>query len=84
MAEQTFIIVTDDETRPDHRVEIPVEPNNLLLVSTLEAQFPGATGLKYRTDTGAFRGLRVSEGYVYPPAEGSWGTAPFIVVSKGP
>lgn len=84
MASETFIVVTDDETKPDHHVEVPVEQNNLLLVSTLDAQFPGATGLKYRTDTGAFRGLRVADGYVHPASDSGWGEQSlFVVVVKG-
>lgn len=32
----------------DDAVELPVESDGTLLLSTLSAQFPGATGLKYR------------------------------------
>lgn len=83
MASETYIVITDDETKPDHHVEVPVEANNLLLVSTLDAQFPGASGLKYRTDTGAFRGLRVTDGYVHPPSDTGWGQNPYVVIVKG-
>ena len=78
-----YIVVTDDETKPDHLVELPVEPDGLLLLSTLDAQFSEATGLKFRAPSGVFRGLRVAEGKVHPPESG-WETASqYVVVCKG-
>lgn len=32
----------------DDAVELPIEDDGTLLLTTLSAQFPGATGLKYR------------------------------------
>ena len=34
----------------DEAVELPIESDGTLLLSTLAAQYPGATGLKYRYD----------------------------------
>ncbi|KAK3086061.1 hypothetical protein FSP39_012872 [Pinctada imbricata] len=68
------------EIEHDEPVEIPSEDDGSLLVSTLAAQFPGACGLKYRNpDTGNFRGVRLSEGLLYPP-DGVWGSHVYVVV----
>ena len=68
------------EKEGDEPVEIPSEDDGTLLLSTLAAQFPGACGLKYRNpQTGNFRGVRLNEGYLYPP-EGTWGDIVYAVV----
>ena len=68
------------EKEGDEPVEIPSEDDGTLLLSTLAAQFPGACGLKYRNpQTGNFRGVRLNEGYLYPP-EGTWGDIIYAVV----
>ena len=68
------------EVENDEPVEIPSEEDGSLLVSTLAAQFPGACGLKYRNpETGNFRGVRLSEGLLFPP-EGIWGSHIYVVV----
>ena len=78
-----YIAVTDDESKPDSLVEIPLEEDGMLLVSTLESQFAGASGLKYRASSGAFRGLRVSDEKVQPPSDG-WEASPnYVVVCTG-
>lgn len=41
---------------PDENVEIPVEPQGFILMSTLTAQFPGACGLKFKTEQSSWRG----------------------------
>jgi len=51
-----YIKVVDEEG--EEAVEVPSDPDGLLLLSTLTAQFPGASGLKYRASSGVFRGLR--------------------------
>eukprot|EP00105_Crassostrea_gigas_P017494 XP_011435281.2 PREDICTED: TAR DNA-binding protein 43 [Crassostrea gigas] len=69
------------EKEDDEPVEIPSEDDGTLLLSTLAAQFPGACGLKYRNpQTGNFRGVRLSEGYLYPPEGSSWGDVVYVVV----
>lgn len=76
-----FVRVTDDEN--DEAIEIPTEDDGgdedgTLLLSSLVAQFPGACGLKYRSETGALRGVRLANGSLYPP-NGFWGTTSYIV-----
>lgn len=69
------------ESERDDPMELPCEPDGSLLLSTLIAQFPEATGLKYKNpDTGAFRGIRLNDGHLYPPTNSGWGNENFIVV----
>ena len=64
------IQVAEDEN--EEPIELPIEEDCTLFLSTLAAQFPGACGLKYRNpDTGNFRGIRLVEGKLHPP-EGHW------------
>ena len=77
----TFVRVTDDEN--EEAIEIPTEDDafegdGTLLLSTLVAQFPGACGLKYRSETGVLRGVRLANGNLHPPS-GLWGTTTYIV-----
>ena len=74
----TFVLVCD-ENAPGDTLELPLEPNGTLAQSTLQAQFPGATGLKYKKDgSDRFRGVRVAEGMIYPPEDGSWTNIAFM------
>ncbi|CAI9735501.1 TAR DNA-binding 43-like [Octopus vulgaris] len=64
-----YIQVAEDEN--SELIEIPIELDGTLLLSTLSAQFPGACGLKYRNpNTCAVRGIRLSLGQLYPPEDG--------------
>ncbi len=49
-----FVKVSDSEN--DESVEVPVEPQGFILMSTLTAQFPGACGLKFKTEQFSWRG----------------------------
>lgn len=61
-----FVAVAEEEG--GEAIELPCEEDGCLLLSTLQAQFSGASGLKYRTgDTNAIRGVRLNEGRLYPP-----------------
>ncbi|KAK7497777.1 hypothetical protein BaRGS_00010911 [Batillaria attramentaria] len=72
-----FIQVCEDTS--DEPIEIPSEDDGTLLLTSLAAQFPGACGLKYKADTGAFRGIRLADGVLYPP-DGVWGNTQYIAV----
>jgi len=67
------------EAEGEEPIELPAETDGTLLLSSLEAQFPGATGLRYRPapDAKALRGLRLADGLIYPPAEG-WECFTFV------
>ncbi|XP_026836900.1 TAR DNA-binding protein 43 isoform X1 [Drosophila erecta] len=68
-----FVQVSEEEG--DEPIELPAEEDGTLLLSTLQAQFPGSCGLKYRNlDTKAVRGVRSNEGRLFPPSvESGWG-----------
>ncbi|BES92244.1 mRNA Hypothetical protein [Nesidiocoris tenuis] len=71
------------ENPDDAPVEFPLEDDSTLLLSTVEAQFVGATGLKFvNPATGAHRVVRLVEGRLYPPEkEGSgWGDRTYFTV----
>ncbi|XP_076472443.1 TAR DNA-binding protein 43-like [Babylonia areolata] len=74
---QYIKVVADDGDEP---LELPVEEDGTILLTTLSAQFPGSCGLKYRNpDTGSMRGIRLSDGRLYPPDK-DWGKQVFICV----
>ena len=43
-----FVYVCEDEANRDGGVEIPAEEDGNVLLSVLQSQFEGASGLKYR------------------------------------
>ena len=64
----------------DEPIEIPTESNGTMLLSTLAAQFPRVTGLKFRNpESNLLRGVRCHDNILFPPydAEG-WGGHTFI------
>lgn len=73
-----YIQVAEDEN--EESMEVPIEEDRTLLLSTLNAQFPGSCGLKYRNpDSGAMRGIRLSDGRLYPP-DGEWSNRVYLAV----
>lgn len=78
-----YVVVSEDEA--GECIEIPVEEDNTVLLTTLCAQFPGACGLKFRNpETGAWRGLRLADGRFFPPADTGWGSTNFVAVLPKP
>ena len=70
-------------------MEIQTEEDGTLLLSSITAQFPGATGLKFRNpQTNGMRGVRISDGLLHPPFAGEgkgWAeAAEFICVKPEP
>ena len=53
--EMLFVKVSEGENQDDS-VEIPVEAQGHILMTTLTAQFPGACGLKFKTEQATWRG----------------------------
>ena len=45
-------------------IEIPSEKNGTLLLSSVAAQYPGSVGLKFKSETGAWRGCRVEVSFL--------------------
>ena len=78
-----FIQVAEEFS--DEPIELPVEDDGTLLLSTLQGQFPGACGLKYRNpENKAIRGIRLNESRMHPPNQG-WDsqTVYYCVFPKG-
>ena len=57
-----FVKVSDsseNSTTDEEVIELPVEPEGYILMSTLIAQFPGACGLKFKTEQSSWRGYNI-------------------------
>lgn len=79
-----YIRVAEDEHVPEDAIELPSDEDGTILLSTIQAQFPGSTGLRFRNEeTQTWRGVRLADGVLYPPVSG-WGNALYIVVSNKP
>ena len=64
-----------------HNVEVPTGKSGTLSLETLRSQFPSAThpiGLKYKTDEGTWRVIRLVDNQFQPPREG-WGDQDYVV-----
>jgi len=74
-----YVAVVESDGYGEEPIELPTEDDGTLLLSSLEAQFPGATGLRYRPspDAKALRGLRLVDGAIHPPPEG-WEDFTFV------
>ncbi|KAI5720725.1 hypothetical protein M8J77_010927 [Diaphorina citri] len=62
-------------------IELPTEEDGTLLLSTVTAQFPGASGLKFKSATGSTRGLRLLDGAFHAPPGTGWDNINFIGVA---
>lgn len=55
-------------------VDLPLETDGTLLLSTLRAQYPDACGLKYvDLDSGRTRALRLADDKLHSPTDDGWG-----------
>lgn len=72
-----YVLVSDEEY--GEAVELPLEDNGTLLLSTLSAQFPGASGLKFRTENNVVRGVRLADFRFHVP-DNEWGKTPYYCV----
>uniref|UniRef100_A0A0K8TR16 TAR DNA-binding protein 43 n=1 Tax=Tabanus bromius TaxID=304241 RepID=A0A0K8TR16_TABBR len=74
-----YLQVSEEEG--DEPIELPLEEDGTLLITTLQAQFPCACGLKYRNqESKSIRGVRLNEGRFHPPPENGWGSEKFFCV----
>ncbi|XP_070570922.1 uncharacterized protein [Ptychodera flava] len=88
MSSSRFVCVTDN-IKTGESIELPTEENLTVLLSTLEGQFPGACGLRYkpktfrpgpnRSESERFRGVRMEGRVLYPPHCG-WDNVELYVV----
>lgn len=76
-----YIQVAEDFN--DEPIELPLEDDNTLLLSTLQGQFPGATGLKYKNpENKAIRGIRLNDLKLHAPGHGWEGLVFYCVFPK--
>ncbi|KAK6031476.1 hypothetical protein OSTOST_02372 [Ostertagia ostertagi] len=75
-----FVVVSENNGDP---LELPTAPDNTLFMNTLQASFPGATGMKYKNPkTGALRAVAVDATgtKLLPPLDG-WDDKVFMVIT---
>jgi len=73
-----YVQVAEDEN--EEPIELPVEEDGTLQLTTLIAQFAGACGLKYRNpETNSWRGIRLVDGRLYAP-DSEWGNYTYVAV----
>lgn len=65
----------------DNVIELPTECDGRILLTTIKAQFPDAIGLKFKSESGNWRGVGVSEGSLEPPIDG-WGPNSYYIAVK--
>eukprot|EP01147_Barroeca_monosierra_P003602 gene3602-6194_t len=74
-------VVVIKEPNSEELIEVPVNEDGSIARSTLESQFPGATGLKFKNpSTGAFRAITVEDDKLLPPTDDGWGATVYEVV----
>uniref|UniRef100_A0A6M2DRS8 Putative rna-binding protein musashi/mrna cleavage and polyadenylation factor i complex n=1 Tax=Xenopsylla cheopis TaxID=163159 RepID=A0A6M2DRS8_XENCH len=74
-----YIPICEDEMA--EVIELPLEQDGTLLLSTLTGQFDNALGLKYRhPESKAMRGIRIAEGKLHPPTSDGWVDGTYICV----
>jgi len=76
----SYIGVAEEEG--EEPIELPVEEDGTVLLTTMAAQFPGACGLRFRNpeNARAWRGVRLADGRLFPPADTGWANSAFVVV----
>ena len=75
-----YVKICEDESGSG-TIEVPSELDGTILLSTIQAQFPGACGLRYKNEESqSWRGVRLAENSLYPPFEDGWGSLQFVVV----
>ena len=61
-----------------HSMELPIEEDGTLLLSTIHMYYPKAVSMKYKSPKGNWRGVKFAHGMFFPP-RGGWGTNVYIV-----
>jgi len=70
----SFVQVSETNDSDQEVVDLPLEKDGTLLLSTLHAQYPDACGLKYvAPDNGRTRALRLADDKLHPPTDDGWG-----------
>ena len=74
-----YVQVVKSENGRD-AIELPLESDDTLDMATVTSQFPGAIGLKYKAESGAWRALKVKDSVISNPA-GTWSESIKYVVT---
>lgn len=77
-----FIKVCEEAEGEDSSLELPKEEDGTVLISTVQGQFPNAVGLKYKSSSGGWRGVRIVDGVLKPPQGGFGDTQYFVTLKK--
>jgi len=77
----SYVKIWENTSSSTVPIEVPLDEDGTLLLSTLVSQYPKASGLRYLSDTGTWRGLQVKNGSIYPPAQGWEGWDYYLVLS---
>ena len=78
LKQRKYVKVVEGES--DEAVELPLEEDGTLLLSTLVAHWPGSSSLKYLSkSTNSVREIRAVEGRLNAPDDG-WSSNLFICV----
>lgn len=81
MSQQVWLPLVGREGDPEP-VEVETEADGTLLLSNVAAQFPGASGLRFRNkETGGLRGVKLQNDLLHPPFDAGWGPGPYIVIT---
>ena len=66
--DEIYIKIADDEKSTNEPIEFLLEDDKTIFLSSISAQYPGASGLKYRNPaTQTIRGLKLVDGKIYMP-----------------
>jgi len=72
-----YIRICESPENPDV-IELPTEDDGTISLSTITAQHSDAIGLKFKSESGAWRGVPVTNGILKPPLEG-WGSGDYFI-----
>jgi len=75
---QSFVKIGKSD---DDFMELPREKDGTVLLSTVQAQYPNAIGLKYKSSSGGWRGIRAETNVLDPPA-GGWGEGVYVITES--
>jgi len=72
MAQETYpcYVKVGESPGSEELVEVPTEEDGSMLLTTITAQFADAIGLRFQSDSGAWRGVRVTGDVLDTPLEG--------------
>jgi len=79
--EVSYVKIWENTSSTTVPIEIPLDEDGTLLLSTLISQYPKATGLRYLSNTGTWRALQVKKESIYPPPQGWEGLDCYLVLS---